>query len=165
VAVVIIAAKSGPAASFPLLFHPGDVAEDDPDMHRVLLFHHSVNRETSATPHPHAENLSRCMRMVGELLTTAELIGRVDESRYFRGHFRVFCVASRLKRRTPNDVPVCAPVRIYCRAVARVMRKTDEEPTPSVRIIRTRRAAQLVHAPCNPHIRFTRVRDASRPSS
>jgi hypothetical protein len=90
VAVVIIAAKSGPVASFPLLFRSGDVVEDDPDMHRVLLFHHSVNRETSTPPHPHAEILSRCMRMVGELLTTAELIGREDESRDFRDHFCVF---------------------------------------------------------------------------
>jgi hypothetical protein len=90
VAVVIIAAKSGPVASFPLLFRSGDVAKDEPDMHRVLLFHHSVNRQTSAPPHPHADYLSRCMRMVGELLTTAELVGREDESRDFRGNFRVF---------------------------------------------------------------------------
>ncbi|MDQ2079062.1 hypothetical protein RA307_02635 [Xanthobacteraceae bacterium Astr-EGSB] len=88
-AVVIIAAKSGPVASFPLLFRSGDVVEDDPDMHRVLLFHHSVNRETSTPPHPHADFLSRGMRMVGELLTTAELIIRVDESRDFCGNFRV----------------------------------------------------------------------------
>jgi hypothetical protein len=59
-------------------------------MHSVLLFDLSVNRETWATPHRHADFLSRCIRMVGELLTTAKPIRKIEEARVSAGNLRVF---------------------------------------------------------------------------